>query len=551
MSKYVKLRGTVRFKSGSRKDALPAASLLFLMLMIGLSVFYSFYGSEASSAKNSTILGVVRSANGYGDLCSTEGSIFSKSASLAFLIPGVIFCFVGLAIVTDDFFVSALEQICEQLSLSEDVAGATFMAAGSSTPEFFASLLGVFVTRDEVGIGTIVGSAVFNILVIIGLSAALAGSVLKLDWRPLFRDSVFYVVSIILLFIFTLFSSNGVIHWWEGLILVASYGIYVLFMAYGNAPYMNWAAKLGLFGVTQGDVEMGRAIELDAPETAQPTLVSNPVVLSSDGNGVDEKPCYRDLNPRAKFKAAQNAVIAARRLASSSSELQADSEKYNGGDAIVATEDSEKSFLGIDLPLSLMGWLIFPFSFPWKVLFRFTILDCSQEKWKKLWPITFISAIIWISGISYIMVEAARISGCLLGIPAQAMGLTVLAAGTSVPDALASISVARDGAGDMAVSNAIGSNVFDILLGLGFPWFLGDLILKDEVDNAAITIPTNPISKVIVPIIILFAIMVLFLIILILLKWKMKPLLGYILLGVYFVFVLYTLLDVFVFKFGQ
>merc|ERR1711988_1235721 len=56
------------------------------------------------------------------------------------------------------------------------------------------------------------------------------------------------------------------------------------------------------------------------------------------------------------------------------------------------------------------------------------------------------------------------------------MGITFLAMGTSVPDALGSISVAKEGEGDMAVSNAIGSNVFDICMGLGFPWSLATLI---------------------------------------------------------------------------
>jgi Ca2+/Na+ antiporter len=52
------------------------------------------------------------------------------------------------------------------------------------------------------------------------------------------------------------------------------------------------------------------------------------------------------------------------------------------------------------------------------------------------------------------------------------VALTVLAAGTSVPDLFASVVVARKGRGDMAVANAIGSNVFDILIGLGLPWLL-------------------------------------------------------------------------------
>lgn len=85
------------------------------------------------------------------------------------------------------------------------------------------------------------------------------------------------------------------------------------------------------------------------------------------------------------------------------------------------------------------------------------------------------------------------------------MGITFLAAGTSVPDCMASLIVARQGKktiscfselafclsgasvflsfcfagmGDMAVSNSIGSNIFDILLGLGFPWALRTLVVE-------------------------------------------------------------------------
>lgn len=64
--------------------------------------------------------------------------------------------FSGLALICDDFFVPSLEAISDKLDLSEDVAGATFMAAGSSAPELFTSVAGVGVESD-VGIGTIVG----------------------------------------------------------------------------------------------------------------------------------------------------------------------------------------------------------------------------------------------------------------------------------------------------------------------------------------------------------------------------------------------------------
>lgn len=46
------------------------------------------------------------------------------------------------------------------------------------------------------------------------------------------------------------------------------------------------------------------------------------------------------------------------------------------------------------------------------------------------------------------------------------MGLTILAAGTSVPDLITSVIVARKGFGDMAVSSSVGSNLFDVTCGL-------------------------------------------------------------------------------------
>eukprot|EP00178_Gracilaria_changii_P020595 TRINITY_DN5_c1_g1_i1.p1 TRINITY_DN5_c1_g1~~TRINITY_DN5_c1_g1_i1.p1 ORF type:complete len:551 (+),score=72.99 TRINITY_DN5_c1_g1_i1:967-2619(+) len=535
-----------RYHAKSRKDAAPFASLLFLLVITVSALYYKYHPTSSLPSSDRLLQSSVaafsaavpntqsslehvvttRTPADYGDLCSS-GNIFSKKASLAFLIPGIILLFVGLAIVTDDYFIAALERICERLDLSEDVAGATFMAAGSSTPEFFASLLGVFVTEDEVGIGTIVGSAVFNILVIIGLSAALAGAVIKLDWRPLLRDSSFYVASIVLLLLFVLPITKGEIVWWEGLILVLFYVLYVLFMAFLNKPYMKWAASLGERAANKSptpDLEAGTFENGDVVEIEQGTWSAETSPTSSPQPPSAAASKYAEVSLKSKFRSLQYAVIAANRLRASAEQVE-----------------EKKTLVGIVLPTTTLGWVFFPATFFWQFLFRFTIVDCANEKLAHLWWLTFLLSIAWISGISYVMVEAARIVGCLIGIPSPVMGLTVLAAGTSVPDALASVSVARGGAGDMAVSNAIGSNVFDILLGLGFPWFLGHLIKGEPI---AITV--SPITTVVIPIIILFAIMVVLIVVLIILKWKMRPLLGYILFGLYGAFVTYALLDVYV-----
>ena len=62
--------------------------------------------------------------------------------------------------------------------------------------------------------------------------------------------------------------------------------------------------------------------------------------------------------------------------------------------------------------------------------------------------------------------------GFNLHIPDTVMGLVFIAFGASIPDAISSLLVVRQGLGDMAVTNAIASNVFDILVCLGVPWFI-------------------------------------------------------------------------------
>lgn len=139
--------------------------------------------------------------------------------------------FVALAIVCDEFFVPSLDVIIEKLGITDDVAGATFMAAGGSAPELFTSVIGVFVSFDDVGIGTIVGSAVFNILFVIGMCAIFSKTLLTLTWWPLFRDCTFYSVSLLTLIYF--FRDNK-IYWWEALILFLIYVTYALFMKWNQ-----------------------------------------------------------------------------------------------------------------------------------------------------------------------------------------------------------------------------------------------------------------------------------------------------------------------------
>lgn len=73
--------------------------------------------------------------------------------------------------------------------MSNDVAGATFMAVATSAPELFVNVIGTFITEGDIGVGTIVGSAVFNILAIAACCGIFAVKVinflflLEIYWR--------------------------------------------------------------------------------------------------------------------------------------------------------------------------------------------------------------------------------------------------------------------------------------------------------------------------------------------------------------------------------
>jgi len=117
-------------------------------------------------------------------------------------------------------------------------------------------------------------------------------------------------------------------------------------------------------------------------------------------------------------------------------------------------------------------WVWYIICLPLVFVMTFTIPDVQRPGMAKWCYVSFIVSILWIGGFSYFMVDWAETVGKTFGIPSEIMGLTVLAAGTSVPDLLSSVIVARRGQGDMAVSSSVGSNIFDILVGLPLPWIL-------------------------------------------------------------------------------
>ena len=130
-------------------------------------------------------------------------------------------------------------------------------------------------------------------------------------------------------------------------------------------------------------------------------------------------------------------------------------------------------------------------------LFRPILRGVMGVNWEDFYPISFVMAIAWVGIFSGMMVDWATTIGCVAGIPDAVMGLTFLAAGTSVPDLLTSVVVAKQGHGDMAVSSSIGSNIFDVLIGLPVPWLCYALVNDITPGYVGVQAPTLFFSLII------------------------------------------------------
>nr|XP_046229326.1 sodium/potassium/calcium exchanger 4 isoform X2 [Scatophagus argus] len=404
-----------------------------------------------------------------------------KSGAVLLHIVAALYMFLALAITCDEYFVTSLEKICEKLDLSEDVAGATFMAAGSSAPELFASVIGVFITHGDVGVGTIVGSAVFNILCIIGVCGIFAGQVVILTWWAVFRDSFYYILSVVALIAFIY---DEKIVWWESLVLVVMYAGYILVMKFNSSMQKFFMGK-------SKNVANGNAAASSEMEDVKPSKAysrGSVVMVDEIMNASPSKFRFPEaglrvmvtshFGPKTRLRMASRLIITEKLVqAANGVETQVIDGKIEIENGNVPedkpTEAEENDTISpFHIPRGIgskVKWLI---SWPLLLLLFLTIPNCAKPRWEKYFMLSFILSTLWIAIFSYFMVWMVTIIGYTLGIPDVIMGITFLAAGTSVPDCIASLIVARQGLGDMAVSNTIGSNVFDILVGLGVPWAL-------------------------------------------------------------------------------
>ncbi|KAL4231467.1 hypothetical protein ACF0H5_009044 [Mactra antiquata] len=379
-----------------------------------------------------------------------------KKGAIVLHVLTTIYMFLGFALLCDDYFVPSLEVICEVLHIQSDVAGATFMAAGSSAPELATAIIAVFIAEDDIGIGTVVGSAVYNVMFVISVCALCAGMVVDLNWWPLFRDCLFYTLSVTALAFVII---DELVFWYEAVIFIVLYLLYIILMYFNTSLEMWIVPKFSCCIVHK-----------------QNENIDVVVMVSNDSNGTI----------RNGYKLQESSFIGQDFDSDfedddvdTSEPLITGSQQTNGAcnhdqDQILNTDSQIENVLAY--PTAKWKQIIWWIALPLRILFFITIPDCRYPKWRNWFILTFVMSLVWLSVLSYVMVWMITIIGYTAGIADTVMGLTFIAFGVSLPDVISSVIVVREGLGDMALSNAVGSNVFDILICLGIPWLIKSLL---------------------------------------------------------------------------
>ena len=139
------------------------------------------------------------------------------------LLQGIIG--LGLVVWGSDITVDAATKLAEMFGMSERFIGLTVVALGTSLPELFTSVTAARKGNADIAIGNIVGSNIFNILFVVGLSSM----IINVPFAPNFRIDM-SVAAAASLFMWAASLKQKKLVRWHGFVMLAGYVAYFLYL---------------------------------------------------------------------------------------------------------------------------------------------------------------------------------------------------------------------------------------------------------------------------------------------------------------------------------
>jgi cation:H+ antiporter len=154
----------------------------------------------------------------------TSGKQLSTLKIWVFIIIGLTGLIVGGKIV-----VNGATKIAETLGVSQKIIALTIVAAGTSLPELMTSVVAALKKNSDIAIGNIVGSNIFNILLILSVSSFIR----PIDYNPVFNTDLMILTGGTLLLFSAMFTGKKQkLDRWEAALLLIAYIAYTIFLIY-------------------------------------------------------------------------------------------------------------------------------------------------------------------------------------------------------------------------------------------------------------------------------------------------------------------------------
>lgn len=177
------------------------------LILIGIFVFYLW----------KTLKPMLKKRN--KDIKENEEKNKSMFKMIVISLVGIIGIIIGGDMVVDN-----ASKIAEIFGMSQNLIGLTIVAVGTSLPEFVTSIMAIKKGENEIAIGNVVGSNIFNILLILGVSSVVNPLIVNIVGLI---DVLFMVASSVLLYLFIRKNKN--LNRYQGIIFILLYVGYIIY----------------------------------------------------------------------------------------------------------------------------------------------------------------------------------------------------------------------------------------------------------------------------------------------------------------------------------
>lgn len=153
-----------------------------------------------------------------------------KSSVKTNVYLSVIYMIVGVLLLAfgSEFLVNGVGRIAESFDISERVISVSLVALGTSIPELATSLVAAFRKESNLAIGNLIGSNIFNVLAVLGITSIITP--IQLSDSPIMIDYLWMMSSIILLGVFIYILSKKILTRIEGTCMFLFYIIFMIFI---------------------------------------------------------------------------------------------------------------------------------------------------------------------------------------------------------------------------------------------------------------------------------------------------------------------------------